>query len=262
MRASIPTTTASMLVREALLVHYTRPFVDLLDWQAGRRPLRSQLAGLDSPGPRCWQGDVREPCDRRLRAFSAWRRVGRIRPPTCSVAIPAGRCSARLPAPVDAHAVAVSTLVVTGPDLLPATGKPPSAGRSPGRATARSPANRCGSKLWQDGPDGPAFLALIAAAAPDTGSYDWAPEDTAIAPGSHRPTDQSCRMRRPPHVSDMSAEPFSVPEDTSDYFVAPSVHEGGTGDNRNTGRARGRTKAEPGELSADLRPGDRRHAFT
>ena len=240
------------------LVHYTRPFVDLLDWQAdvARYDLNSLGSTVLDPvagkamfenratddyallGMAAGREDSAPPRARWRSRQAAARRGCRAGGRACGGCVDARRHRA---------------------GSVPATGKPPSRWPITWQSHGALSGEPVRIELWQDGPDGPAFLALIAAAAPDTGSYDWAPEDTAIAPGSH-----GLRIKlshaAAPHVSDMSAEPFSVPEDTSDYFVAPSVHEGGTGDNRKHRPARGRTKAEPGEHAADLRPGDRRHA--
>jgi parallel beta-helix repeat protein len=95
--------------------------------------------------------------------------------------------------------------------------------------------------LYQDTPDGPAFLTTIAASTPDDGEFLWTPESSGIAFGTHGLRIQVSWVDNA-LVLDRSQEPFTVPEDGSDYFVDDHSNvddeytPNGIGDNRHTGK--------------------------
>ncbi|MEO6842783.1 MAG: right-handed parallel beta-helix repeat-containing protein [Bradyrhizobium sp.] len=84
-------------------------------------------------------------------------------------------------------------------------------------------------QLWQDGANGPQFLATIASSTPDTGQIIWTPSQSGITAGT-----TGLRIRivsvANPSVYDMSTETFAVPRSGSTYYVAT------TGSNRNDGK--------------------------
>ncbi|HEY8431821.1 MAG TPA: right-handed parallel beta-helix repeat-containing protein, partial [Sandaracinaceae bacterium] len=167
----------------------------------------------------------------------------------------------------------------TSPGTLPAPGVPHIALRTPDlyvdavreRALPirwESFGNDSGSDvridLYQDTPDGPAFLATIAAATPDDGEFLWTPEASGIAHGTYGLRIQVSWVDNPV-VLDRSQEPFTVPEDGTDYFVddrsnADDEHTpNGIGDNRNTGKISSAPKPYLTNLVRvyDLAAGDR-----
>ncbi|MCB1092234.1 MAG: right-handed parallel beta-helix repeat-containing protein, partial [Verrucomicrobiae bacterium] len=80
--------------------------------------------------------------------------------------------------------------------------------------------------LYQNG----IYLLTIAAAAPDTGRFTWTPfTDSGIDYGTHGLTIEVSLVGAPT-ILDHAAEPFSVPENGTDYFVNTS-DDGNLGDN-------------------------------
>lgn len=106
--------------------------------------------------------------------------------------------------------------------------------------------------LFQDGVDGPAFITTIAAATPDDGVFDWTPADSGIDYGTH---DLIIQVSRTDNqiVSDRSTESFSVPENTTTYYVndgslVADQFTTAVGDNRNTGRTADSPKPYPNNV--------------
>ena len=97
-------------------------------------------------------------------------------------------------------------------------------------------------ELWQDGTNGPQFLATIAASAPDTGRYAWTPSDSALVAGTHGLRIQISSVAHP-QIYDRSAETFTVPEAGTNYYVDAS-----SGSNRNDGKVAAAPKASPVNL--------------
>ena len=107
-------------------------------------------------------------------------------------------------------------------------------------------------ELWQDGPSGPALRAVISASTADTGRFDWVPSDSGLTYGT-----QGLRIRiervADPAVFDMSAEPFAIPENGSNYYVNdgslvgddPALGITAVGSNRNTGKTPDAPKPNP-----------------
>ena len=95
--------------------------------------------------------------------------------------------------------------------------------------------------LYQDTPDGPAFLATIVASTADDGEFLWTPSTSGIAFGTYGLRIQVSWAKNPV-VLDRSQEPFTVPEDGTDFFVDDGSNAGdqytpnGVGDNRHTGK--------------------------
>ncbi len=94
--------------------------------------------------------------------------------------------------------------------------------------------------LLQDTPDGPTLLLNIASSTSDTGRYDWIPSTNSIDFGTYGLRIQVSLVNRPIAL-DRSAESFTVPENTSNFYVNDSDASLNTfstaiGSNRNTGK--------------------------
>ncbi len=96
--------------------------------------------------------------------------------------------------------------------------------------------------LYQDGPDGPAFLTTITPSTPDDGEFSWAPDQSGIDFSTHGLRIQ-VSIAGFEAALDRSREAFSVPEDGDVYYVddASDVNDeytpGATGDHRHTGKS-------------------------
>ena len=94
--------------------------------------------------------------------------------------------------------------------------------------------------LFKDGPDGPALVETLAAATEDDGEFNWIPASDGIDFGTHGLRIQ-VSLASNPAVLDRSTEGFSIPEDTTGFFVNDRNQTGdeyssAPGSNRNTGR--------------------------
>ncbi len=80
-------------------------------------------------------------------------------------------------------------------------------------------------ELWQDGPDGPAFRATIAAQTQDDGEFIWMPSQSGVAAG-----EKGLRIKvlhvGAPDVFDLTTETFSVPELGNTYYVDDGSNSG------------------------------------
>ncbi len=107
--------------------------------------------------------------------------------------------------------------------------------------------------LYQDGPDGPALLATIAAATPDDGEFIWIPSSSGVDFGTYGLRIQVSLVNSP-LVIDRSTEAFTVPEDGKTYWVDDRSNAddeftpGAIGDNRNTGKLATAPKPNPVNL--------------
>jgi len=118
--------------------------------------------------------------------------------------------------------------------------------------------------LYQETPDGPAFLTTIVAATADDGEFLWTPSASGIAFGTYDLRIQVSWVDNP-LVLDRSQETFTVPEDGKDYFVDDGSNANdeytpaATGDNRNTGKLATAPKPYATNLIRvyDLTAGDR-----
>ncbi|MCS7470501.1 right-handed parallel beta-helix repeat-containing protein, partial [Stieleria sp. ICT_E10.1] len=95
-------------------------------------------------------------------------------------------------------------------------------------------------ELWQDTADGPAFVTTITSATANDGSFSWTPISSGIDHGTHGLRLQ-LSLANDRIVFDRSFESFSVPENSSSFFVndASTVNDEYTsapGSHRNTGR--------------------------
>ncbi|MBC9882178.1 LEPR-XLL domain-containing protein, partial [Bradyrhizobium sp. INPA01-394B] len=97
-------------------------------------------------------------------------------------------------------------------------------------------------ELWQDGPNGPQFLATIAASAPDTGRFAWTPSASGLTAGTHGLRIQISSVAHPT-IYDRSTETFTVPEAGTTYYV-----DAVSGANRNDGKVANAPKASPVNL--------------
>lgn len=96
-------------------------------------------------------------------------------------------------------------------------------------------------ELWRDGPNGPQFLATIAASTPDTGRFAWTPSDSGLTAGTHGLRIQISSVAHPT-IYDRSTETFTVPEAGTTYYVDAN------GANRNDGKVANAPKASPVNL--------------
>lgn len=108
--------------------------------------------------------------------------------------------------------------------------------------------------LYQDGPDGPTLLANISPGTADDGEFIWIPfTDNGISYDTHGLRIHVSLVGNPA-AHDRSAEPFSVPEDGSTYYVNTSTdaiadpahdYTVAAGSNRNTGKRPDAPKPNP-----------------
>ena len=94
--------------------------------------------------------------------------------------------------------------------------------------------------LYQDGPNGPQFLTTIISSTPDTGEYTWTASKSGINFGTYGLRIQ-ISLVGDPAVFDRSTETFTVPENTTTFYVNDSSTVGdqyttAPGSNRNDGR--------------------------
>ncbi len=94
--------------------------------------------------------------------------------------------------------------------------------------------------LYQDGPNGPQFLTTIVSSTPDTGEYTWTAADSGINFGTYGLRIQ-ISLVGDPAVFDRSTETFTVPENTTTFYVNDGSTTGdqyttAPGSNRNDGR--------------------------
>ncbi|MFO0905559.1 MAG: right-handed parallel beta-helix repeat-containing protein [Pirellulales bacterium] len=106
--------------------------------------------------------------------------------------------------------------------------------------------------LYQDGPDGPAFLANLAAATEDDGSFSWTPANSGVSYGAKGLRIQVSSTANSANFT-RSVEPFVVPENTTTFFVndrsaANDEYTTVIGDNRQTGKLASQPKPSPANL--------------
>ena len=94
--------------------------------------------------------------------------------------------------------------------------------------------------LYQDGPNGPQFLLNITPSTPDTGEYDWIAANSGIAYGTYGLRIEISLVGSS-NVFDRSTEDFTVPENTTTFYVNDSstfgdMYTTAPGSNRNDGR--------------------------
>ncbi len=122
--------------------------------------------------------------------------------------------------------------------------------------------------LFQDGPNGPMFVTNIVDATPDDGQFDWTPANSGVDYGTHGLIIQISRFDNQ-ILFDRSTETFSVPENTTTFYVNDAVssadqYTSSVGDNRNTGRTPDAPKPYPNSLLRiySLGPNDALYADT
>jgi hypothetical protein len=108
--------------------------------------------------------------------------------------------------------------------------------------------------IYQDTANGPVLLANITPAAPDTGTYAWAPIESGIDYGTYGLRIQVSLVGSP-SAFDRSTETFAVPENTNTFYVNDASLENddpglGTavGSNRNTGKIPSTPKPFPNNV--------------
>ena len=67
----------------------------------------------------------------------------------------------------------------------------------PGTPMARRPGSPVSIQVWQEGANGPQYLATIAASTPDTGEYAWSPSQSGITARHPRPAHPDRQRRQP-----------------------------------------------------------------
>ena len=106
--------------------------------------------------------------------------------------------------------------------------------------------------LYQDGPDGPAFVTNLTTATDDDGAFSWTPANSAIAYGT-RGLRIHVSLIENPTIFSRSTEPFVVPENTTTFFVndhsaTNDETTSAIGNNRNTGKLASAPKPGPAQL--------------
>ncbi|MCC7333449.1 MAG: right-handed parallel beta-helix repeat-containing protein [Pirellulaceae bacterium] len=106
--------------------------------------------------------------------------------------------------------------------------------------------------LTTDGPHGASTWKTIAAATPDDGRFLWTPANDSVEYGTHDLRIE-IRLVGNPYASDRSAESFSVPENTPNFYINDSSILGdqyttAIGDNRNTGKTPATPKPYPNNV--------------
>ncbi len=106
--------------------------------------------------------------------------------------------------------------------------------------------------LYQDGPDGPQFLANLAAATEDDGQFTWIPATAGLDYGTYG-LRIAVSLAGNPAVFDRSTESFTVPENSAEFYVNDADVTGdeyatATGSNRHTGRIPAAPKPYPGNV--------------
>ncbi|MRR35340.1 right-handed parallel beta-helix repeat-containing protein, partial [bacterium] len=116
--------------------------------------------------------------------------------------------------------------------------------------------------LYRDTADGPAWVATITEATPDSGQFRWIPDWQGVDYATLGLRIQ-VSLAQNPVVLDRSQETFTVPESGSTYFVDDLSDTGdeytpaATGDNRHTGKTAASPKPNPWNLfnTYELRAG-------
>jgi Ca2+-binding RTX toxin-like protein len=106
--------------------------------------------------------------------------------------------------------------------------------------------------LYKDTPQGPAYLLTIAEEVPDNGEFIWAPANSGIDYGTYGLRIQVSLVGTPA-VLDRGTESFTVPENTTTFFVndrstANDEYSTAPGDNRNTGKLASAPKPLPNNV--------------
>ncbi|MEX2185792.1 MAG: right-handed parallel beta-helix repeat-containing protein [Pirellulales bacterium] len=110
--------------------------------------------------------------------------------------------------------------------------------------TAESPVR---ISLYQDSSQGPALLTTIAAVAPDTGEFFWSPVNSGIGYGTHGLRIQ-VQLVGDTVALDRGAESFSVPENTTDFYINDRDGSATAGNNRHTGKIASAPKPLPNNV--------------
>ncbi len=105
--------------------------------------------------------------------------------------------------------------------------------------------------LYQDGPDGPTFVATIAAATPDDGQLRLDAGQQRHRVWYVRPPDPIAVVGDTIAV-DRSTETFVVPENMTEFYVNDRDGSPTAGNNRNTGKLPICAQAVPEQCAADL----------
>ena len=119
--------------------------------------------------------------------------------------------------------------------------------------------------LYQDTPNGPQFLLNITPATADNGEYDWIAANSGIDYGTHGLRIEISLVGSP-SVFDRSTEDFTVPENTTTFYVNDGNTFGDTytaapGNNRFDGRTPAEPKPYPNNILRTYSLGTDKHAL-
>ncbi len=107
-------------------------------------------------------------------------------------------------------------------------------------------------RLLQDTAAGPQLLSTIASSTPDDGAFTWIAANSGLTYGTNGLRIEVSLLSNPT-IRDRSSEPFTIPENSSDYFVNDASVTGdewssAVGSNRNTGRSAAAPKPDPNSI--------------
>ncbi|MEX0642950.1 MAG: right-handed parallel beta-helix repeat-containing protein, partial [Pirellulales bacterium] len=233
------------------LVYWTRDFSDILDWQAEVARFDLHSIGRTSIHP-----DWSEPrfADRARDDYRVLGLVAgqRFSSPTVDASGATSGMGANGTLDGGREQGSATRVALRYPDLYTdwERGEP---GTIRWQTYGNTTAENIRIDLYQDGPDGPAYRATIAAATADDGEFAWSPQTSGVDFATHGLRIQVSLVSGA-GAMDRGAEPFSVPEDGNDYFADDASDEGdeytpsAVGSNRNTGKAPSAPKPNPVNL--------------
>ena len=170
---------------DGILVSYTQDYVDILDWQADLARYDLHSVGRTVLDPRAGKPVFADLANDDYRVIGM--AAGQRQTAASTIGGENGIAQGAYDTPVNLHAGA-STIALTSPDLY-VDWQADVVGTITWQSFGAAAGGPVRIELWQDGPNGPALLSVIAENAADTGTFDWRPEDNAIAAGTLWPQD-------------------------------------------------------------------------
>ncbi|MBK8017635.1 MAG: right-handed parallel beta-helix repeat-containing protein [Betaproteobacteria bacterium] len=212
---------------------WTRDFTDVLDWQADIARFDLHSVGATVVNPEWARPRFTDPHDDGYALFPMFG-------------------TQRFTSPMQTPATGVPHIALRSPDLYvdAIRNKPLAIRWESFNNTAGSPVR---IDLYRDTADGPAFVTTIVASTADDGEFLWTPSANGVPFGTKGLRIQISWVANPV-VMDRSQEPFTVPEDGTQYWVDDHSNANdeytpaGIGDNRNTGK----TAAAPKPYATNL----------